>query len=389
MATLHLKKPTLYQKILILCILLLLGMAGVVLSGTLLPNAHQLKLPGEIQAHEVKVSSRLGGRVKSLPVHEGDIVKDGQLLAQLDGTDLSARIAEAKASLAQAEAQLHLLSRGADVSLLRKTQAGVQEAEQQLQIAVHGARPEEQSALKLKVNAAESQANEAKKSLGNAKKLLENGIISQQKYDSLQDAADASQSNLESMKLQLRLMQSGGRSEERKIAQAQLSAARAQYTQVAKGASSEEIHIAMANVDKARSELQALQAQQSEVNLLSPFAGTVSLLAVTQGELLPPGRPVLAILDYDHLWVDVYLPESQLSRLKPGQSVDVHAEAIKNSHFKGTIALINPKSEFMPNSGDNTDTEERTFRVKVNVAATDKQTNSRLYPGMKVTIGIP
>ncbi|HEY9746868.1 MAG TPA: efflux RND transporter periplasmic adaptor subunit, partial [Oculatellaceae cyanobacterium] len=339
-----------------------------------------------VQAREVKNGSRFGGRVKKILVQEGQQVQEGQLLIEFDDTDLQAKIADAKATLAQALAQEHLLAKGADIGLVRQASSAVQQAQERLKMVTSGARPEELAQAQAKVRAAEDQSRQAQQAFENAKVMLDEGIISKQKYDSLRDAANAAQASLDAAKANLKMMQAGGRPEERRIADAQLSAAKAQYAQLLRGARPEEASIASANVEKAKSALQALEAQLEEVQIRAPFAGHVSVIGVTEGELVAPGRPVVTILNYDNLWVDVYVPESKLSMVTLGDTVKVRAKSLQKTEFLGKVALINPKSEFVPNSGGNTNTEEQTFRVKVSLNPKDTTRRVSLYPGMKVEV---
>lgn len=360
--------------------------ASVAAFGYFWPAPQTMKLSGEVQSREIKNGSRFGGRVKQILVQEGQEVKAGQLLIVLDETDLKAKIADAKASLAQAMAQEHMLAQGADLGAIRQAGSSVQQAQQRFKMVAAGGRPEEISQLRNRVKLAEEQANQAQTAFENAKVMLDEGIISKQKYETMGTAADSARSTLEAARGNLRMAQSGGRPEERSIAGAQLTAARAQYSQILKGARPEEMSIASASVEKAKSALEAFEAQLNEVQIRAPFAGHVSVIGVTEGELVPPGRPVITVLDYGHLWTDVYVPESKLALVSLGESVKVRAKSLKNSEFQGRIALINPKSEFVPNSGGDTSTEEQTFRVKVNLDPKDIVRGISLYPGMKVEI---
>ncbi|HEY9688034.1 MAG TPA: efflux RND transporter periplasmic adaptor subunit [Coleofasciculaceae cyanobacterium] len=350
------------------------------------PAPATLTLSGEVQAREIKNGSRFGGRVNKLLVREGDEVKQGQLLILFDDTDLQAQISDARAALKQAIAQESLLAKGADIGQVRQAGSAVEQARERLKIVATGARSEEIAQAKSKVIAAETQSKQAQQTFENAKVMLEEGIISKQKYESLQEGLHVAEGNLQAAQASLRMLQSGGRPEEKKIATSQLSAARAQYGQVLKGARPEEVSIASANVEKARSTLSALEAQLDEVRIKAPFPGIVSVIGVTEGELVPPGRPVISILDYGHLWVDVYVPESKLAMVKPGGAVTVKAKSYKNSEFPGRVALINPKSEFIPVSGGDANSEESTFRVKIGVSGQDASGKTPLYPGMKVDV---
>lgn len=352
------------------------------------PSKKTFKLSGEVQAREFRNGSRFGGRVLKVLVKEGQLVKADQLLVTFDDTDLQAKIADARATLAQALAQEKLLAKGADLGQVRQAGAGVQQAQQRLKMVSEGARPEEVAQARSKVQIAENQLQQAQQAAHNAKTMLDEGIISHQKYDGLVNAAETAQSNLNAAKAALKMMETGGRPEEKQIASAQLSAAKAQYGQVLKGAQPEEMSIASANVEKARSNLKALEAQLSELQIKAPFAGFVSVVGVTPGELVPPGRSVITIIDYENLWTDVYMPESKLASLsiEPGESVYAETRGEQETRFSGKVALINPKSEFVPNSGGDSSTEESTFRIKVNVENKDLTGQKTLYPGMKVDV---
>jgi multidrug resistance efflux pump len=373
-------------KLVFISLLVLAAVAGVVAFGSLWPTSQTLKLSGEVQSREIKNASRFGGRVKRVLVHEGQQVQAGQLLIEFDDTDLQAKIADAKATLAQAMAQEHLLAKGADLGTVRQAGSAVQQAQERLKMVTGGARPEELVQGQAKVKAAEEQYRQAQQAFENAKVMLEEGIISRQKYDAMSDAVSASRASLDAARASLRLLQAGGRPEERKIADAQLSAAKAQYSQLLKGARPEEMSIASANVEKAKSALQALEAQLAEVQVRAPLSGHVSVIGVSEGELVAPGRPVITILDYNNLWTDVYVPESKLAMVSLGDTVKVRAKALKDAQFTGKVALINPKSEFVPNSGGDTSTEEQTFRVKLSLNPQDKTHRINLYPGMKVEV---
>ncbi|WP_373532750.1 HlyD family secretion protein [Vampirovibrio sp.] len=377
-----------YFKLVASVVVVVVLIAATVLFFNFWPAKPAFKLSGEVQAREFRNGSRFGGRVLKVLVQEGQMVKQGQPLVIFEGSDLDAKIADAKATLAQALAQEKLLAKGADIGQVRQAGAGVQQAQQRLKMLSSGGRPEEVAQAQSKVQIAENQLDQARKAVENAKTMLEEGIISRQKYESLTIAAETAQSNLNAANAALSLMKSGGRSEEKRIASAQLSAAKAQYGQLLEGAEPEEFSIASANVEKARSNLKALEAQLGELNIQAPSVGYVSVVAVTPGELVPAGRPVVTIIDYDRLWADVYMPESKLVALsiQPGAPVSVVTQSSKTTRFEGRVAVVNPKSEFVPNSGGDSSSEESTFRLKINIANKDVSGKTMLYPGMKVDV---
>ena len=347
---------------------------------------NKLELSGLVQAKEVKNASLFGGRVQDILVEEGANVKEGQALVKFDGISLTSKIDEAQAAVSQAKSKAQLLAEGADVSQLRQAQAQVAQAEERLRMLTNGARPEELAQVQAKLQAAQAQYESARKGWESAQTMLEEGIISQQKHTELHNAYNTALSNLNAAKASVQMAKTPARAEELRIAKAQLTAAQAQYDALAKGAKPEELTIAKESVNQAKSNLNALTGQLQEVTIKSPIAGIVSVISVSKGELVQPGRPVVSVIDYDNLWTDVYVPESKLSYVKVGQPVTVRAEAHPGKVFRGKVAVINPKGEFVPSSGGSNVSEESTFRVKVLVNNRDTQGDTPLLPGMKVDV---
>ncbi len=375
------------NKKLVFSIAILVLVLAIGLIFTWLGNANnRIELSGIVQAKEVKNASRFGGRIEKILVDEGQTVEKGQILITFDNIELSSKISEAKAALTQAQSKAELLAKGADSSELRQARAQVQQAEERLRILSSGARPEEIVQAESKVEVLQGQYENAKKAYENGKTMLSAGIISQQKMDELTSGYEAAKSGLDSSKAALKMLKTGARSEEVRIAKSQLASARAQYDKVTGGAKREELDIAYAAVEQAESLLNALQGQLREVELKSPISGVVSVISVSEGELVQPNRPVVSIIDYDALWTDVYVPESKLSFVKVGQKVTIKASAHPNAQFQGRVAMVNPKGEFVPSSGGANVSEESTFRVKVLVNNRDVTGQVPLYPGMKVDV---
>jgi len=348
-----------------------------------------LSLAGEVQAQEIRNASRLGGRVLKVWVHEGQPVKLGDPLIDFDDTELLSKIAAAEADLKEAQLQEKQIARGADIDSVRQANAGVSQAQQQVKLVDEGLRPQEVIQAKERFEALQLQAKQARDASLNAKTLLDNGIISKQKYDTIQQTAMTAQANADSAQAAFTMAKAGGRPEERSIARARLSAAKAQAQQIAKGASPEQVAISSANVDKAKSQLTALKAQLKEAHIKAPFSGSVSVVAVSPGELIAPGRPVINLIDIEHLWTDVFIPETRLLKLhiSPNDDVSIVPRADKTKIFNGKVLFVNPKSEFAP--GGESTTDEPNFRVKIEIQKAAVNGRQFLYPGMKVDVRFP
>jgi HlyD family secretion protein len=119
----------------------------------------------------------------------------------------------------------------------------------------------------------------------------------------------------------------------------------------------------------------------------APIDGTVSILNANLGELVPPGRPVVSLIDYRNLWADLYVPESKLDYINVGDSVPVTTPTYPKARFQGRVSFISPKSEFVPGATASTpSSEESYFRVKVTIENRDQSGRKQLQPGMKVNV---
>lgn len=366
-------------------LLVVMALAGIIY--TLWPKPEKLTFSGIVQAQEIKNGSRFGGRVLEVRVEEGETVKKGDALVVFDNAELRTKLEEARALLTQAEAKEGLLVGGPDTAERRQAQANVRQAEQRLRILAQGGLPEEVSQSQARLKQAETTFNQAKLAYDNADLMLREGIISQQKHQATVDDYLAAQKAYEAAQGGLQRVRQGARREEMEIARSQLSAAKAQYEQMLRGAKPGEVSIASADIDKARSAVEALEAEMEEMTVKAPLDGVVTVVAVHPGELVNPGQPVVAVIDYTHLWADLFLPESALDFARLDAPVDIHAPVFKKAKFTGKVVFVNPKSEFMPSgSGGATSREESSFRVKVSISARDRTGQRQLLPGMKVDV---
>ncbi len=372
------------KQIYILGFALLLCLGGVT-ALVLTPEKETLELKSFVQAREMKDASRFGGRVKEVLKKEGDDVQVGDVIVRFDDTELASKIAQAQAALIQAKAREALLNEGADASDIRQAYALVQQAEQNLQLLNSGGGAAISQA-EAQLTTAESTFVKAKAAYDSAPKMLAEGIISQQKYENILASFTEAESLIKASQAGLKQAKSGAREEQVKIAQSKLESARAQYQKLLKGAKKEEIDIAMAAIDQAQSQLTSLEAQFAETEVKAKLPGSISILSLVPGDLVLPGQRIVSIIDYRDLWTDVYVPENKLYIVQPGQEIEIKAPAFGKQVFKGRIASINPKSEFVPTGQSSLSTEETSFRVKVKINRLDGKQRKVLYPGMKVHV---
>jgi HlyD family secretion protein len=227
----------------------------------------------------------VGTTVKKLLVKEGDRVKKGQLLAQLDDADASSQAARALAMVRTAQA---------DASALR--------------------------------------------SGGNQEEVL---TLSSQLVKS-ENARDTAQRNLEALK---RLQQQGAASPgEIKQAEDQFAAAEADLKLIQQKQKDRYSQPEIAKVDAQKSEAQSAYAAAenilSQLNIRAPFEGVVYSLPVHQGAYVNPGDLVLQEADLSKVLVRAYVDEPDVGRLAPGQKIDLTWDAMPGRTWQGSVSSI-------------------------------------------------
>ncbi|MCF6284445.1 MAG: biotin/lipoyl-binding protein, partial [Candidatus Hydrogenedentes bacterium] len=168
-----------------------------------------ISVSGTIEARTATAGSRIGGRVIKVLVEEGDTVKKGDVLIQLDGAEARALLAAADAQIAARDALLAKLEAGATPEQLRQGEAAAQVAAAQLEMALKGARNQEIRAANAALDAALAQRTVARKEFERIENLLAKKVASQRQFDQAQAALDAAEAQYRGAKEQRDLVLSG------------------------------------------------------------------------------------------------------------------------------------------------------------------------------------
>ena len=287
-----------------------------------------LVLYGNVDIRQVSLAFDGSGRVAEMKVDEGDAVKTGLVLATLDTQTLTLQAEQAQA------------------------QIGVQQ--QNLLRLKNGARPQELAQARSSLSAAQAEAARAQKDLARLQGIADstNGRgISEQELDHARTAVQIANAQSAQQHEALRLTEIGPRKEDIAAAEAQLKASETQ--------------------------LALLQHQISQGQLVSPSDAVVRSRLLEPGDMATPQKPVYALAITEPKWVRVYVSESDLGKVKPGQSARVTTDSAPDKPVAGKIGYISSVAEFTPKS---VQTEElRTSLVyEVRVIVEDKDNVLRL-----------
>lgn len=345
-----------------------IGAAAMIKYFTSRAATDRIVLSGNIEADEIHIGSKVGGRIHEVLVREGQEVKAGDPLIRFEAYDLTARRADAEAAVAQAEANYQKLQNGFRPEEVAQARAQAEAAWMTLEEARNGPRRQEIEAARGQLEAANADYEVARATLARVEKLVRDGVQSKQDYDNARAAFDRASGNRDAAKQRLDLLLAGTRSEEVKRAERQYNEAAAAYQMMQRGSRKEDIAAARAQLERARAALQQIDTQLGELEVKAPADAFIEVLRVRPGDLINPSAPVATLVELNRLWVRVYVPEPELGHAQLGKDVTVKVDTYKNESFKGTIEQVASRGEFTPrNVQTRSEREHQVFAVRVRI----------------------
>lgn len=275
---------------------------------------------------EVPVSAKVGGRAMRVLVDNGQRVRAGQLLIQLETKEIQDHVNQAQAAVNGARQQ---------VALVRK-----------------GARPQERSQVENLTEQARQAFETAQNNLNRMKTLLAAGVISQQQFDTIKLNYDMAKTGYDNAKEQLSIVRVGARDEEKRMAEEGLN--------------------------QAEAALAFAREQLKNAAITAPISGVVSSRIIDPGTLVGTQMPfpLMTIVDDTAFELNADIPETDLSKVRVGQSVEIAVDAIPGKKYEGTVTDINPAASM----------GARTYTLKVMVRNSDGLMKSGMFARGNVTV---
>ncbi|MBP5975096.1 efflux RND transporter periplasmic adaptor subunit, partial [Brasilonema sp. CT11] len=301
----------------------------------------------------VNISPKNSGTLVQLYVEQGDKVTQGQIIAKMDSADIQARIAEARANLAQNQAQLDQVVAGNRPQEIAQAKARLAQAEAQLAQARAGNRPQEIAQAQAQVDAAQAKAKYTTEQLKRYQSLYQQGAEKKQLLDQAISEDNAAKASLLEAEKRLSLQQIGTRSEEISQKEATVAESRAALQLSQAGSRPEEIAQRKAAVGAAQAKLKTEQVNLDNTIIRAPFSGVVTQKYANVGAYVTPttsasssasatSSSVVAVAR--GLEVLASVPEADIGRIKQGQQVEIVADAYPDQVFKGHVRLIAPEA---------------------------------------------
>lgn len=348
--------------------LIAIGVLAAVLLGLLAYSQQRherLKVSGFVEAYEIRVGSRIGGRVANVHVQEGDRVRRGAALVELEPFDLQNRLAESRGLLEQRRADLEKLTRG------NRPEEILQAHERYLQLTAvlkklkNGPREQEIKAAEADVEQAEAQVTLARQHHQRAEELRAKQAISQEELDQRVSELRVAQATQDARQEQLELLQAGTRPEDIEEAEARLREAEQAWKLMQAGFRAEDQAQAASAVAAAEASLAAIETQLAELSITAPVDGLIEAVELRPGDLVGANTPAISLMDTTALWIRAYVPENHLN-LAVGQKLAITVDSFPGRSFQGHVSFISRQAEFTPgNVQTPEDRSKQVFRVKV------------------------
>jgi HlyD family secretion protein len=260
------------------------------------PRSNDLILIGTVDANQVIVSPQIAGRLVKLLVDEGSRVKQGDLIAVLDPAELQAEERAAAATIDSLK------------SKVAETQSTLQATQGSTSSGVANAQARLQSA-RAQLLQAQATLDRTQSDSRRTIELAKQGVASDQERVQAETNLAAQQAVVQSLKDQVT------------AAEADLNTAVANTHQA---------HAAQSTVESTRAQLANAESmrKQSQVRLdyakvYAPVAGTVSVRAAREGEVLNTGQPIVTIVDFGDTWVRAAIPETDADHIGIGDTLRV------------------------------------------------------------------
>ena len=303
---------------------------------------------GRIEAKLSDASAKEPLRVQKVLVDEGDLVKPGQVLVQLDTSTLDEELAKNQAAVASAKeefaaANAAIAEANADIATANADIAGAK-----ADVASANATIEQQQG---EVQLAQTEADRQ------ARMLAENAT-SKAVYDVRQTAVVTTKATLKGVQAREVAAQARVGAAQSKEGAAE---ARAATAQARSAAAQQQIGVAQGQVEVTKSRIK-------DATLVSPVTGRVLYRLVEPGEVLGPGGKALTLVDLSDVYMEIFLPSDQAARLKTGAPARITVDYEPNQAAAGYVSFVSPEAQFTPKQVETkSEREKLMFRVKIQI----------------------
>lgn len=324
-------------------------------------QAHETTDDAQVERNMSPVIPRVGGYLSKVYVSDNDLVKKGDTLFVIDNSDYLIKVQEAEANLlaAQGSYQVALADVTASNANVSISDANIQSNVQSIEVA--------------KINAKQA-ANDYQRFAN----LYKNHSITKQQYEQALTAKLTAEKQVEVLKQQ------------EKASSSQKNAVISK-TDVA----SKQTEVAKANVERAQANLEAAKLNLSYTVVLASVDGQVSNIKIQPGQMINPGTTLFYIADSKETWVVANFKETQLNKMRVGQTVEIKFDAYPDTKFEGVVNSFSPATgsrfSLLPPDNATGNFVKTVQRVPVKILLTKENSPEAialLRPGMNADVDV-
>jgi len=319
-----------------------------------------LTASGTLEARNISIGSKVGGRITRVLVREGDHVEPNQLLVVFDSAELEGQLLQAQGRVEAARANLAKMLRGSRPEEIAEANA-----------ASEGYREAELAQAQADVERARTEEANAERELKRTEILTASGATSQQSLDNARDRAQAAHALV------------AAQTNAVAAAEGRLKAAQAVADKTQRGFRTEDIAAARAEMTLAEGQLKEAEARWAEREVRAPAAAVVETMDLRPGDLLPANSPVAQLLEADQLYLMVYVPETQIGSVQIGKAAQIQIDTFPGQTFKAHVEQIRQQSEFLPR---NVQTKEERVHQVIGVKLRVENRDNLLRAGVSVDV---
>ncbi|MBX3111846.1 MAG: efflux RND transporter periplasmic adaptor subunit [Fimbriimonadaceae bacterium] len=349
-----------------------------------------LSLTGQITTSEdVTVGAKNAGRIVAVYVKDGDQVSAGQAIAVQETADARARLSQAQAGVNSARANLEQakIDRATaptrTSAAVRASQSRVAQARQQLAKLLNGAREEDRRTAEIAVDRAKSDLELADKNLARQRNLYKEGAVALTDVETAENKQANAMAAYKSALEQLRLARDASRPEDVAAARESLRQAEEQLksdqaTKQSDPVYEQRVQAAQANYQSALDALTLARQALADMTLHAPVSGRISGRPLQPGTYAGPGTAVAHVVGSGGAYFDAQVPEVDVSKIKPGQQVDVTVTAAGSAVFAGTVRSLDPLASSVG----------RVFSARIELADPANSLKPGMYASGRLLLGI-
>jgi len=376
--------------ILIVFLILLLGVGVLVYWGQRKERIAELYYSGTIEATQANLAFQVSGRVSAVFFDEGQAVEKNQLLAVLEQEEFNARREQARSDWIRSQENLKQLETLLEINRkvlpaeVERAEASVKALQSQFAELEAGYRTQEVERARLAFEEARFTMEEARKDKIRYDRLFERKIIAERDKDTTDLKYETALKEYGRAKQAYELLKEGYRKESIETARSKLSEGQAVLKQARESlkkieATESEVKAAEAQVLSAQAALELANILLKHTELRSPFKGILVSRNVEPGEVVSPGQEVLSLADLSKVDLKVFVDETEIGKIRPGQMVEVKIDTFPSKTYSGHISFISPEGEFTPKI---IQTHKERVKLVYLVKVTIPNPNLELKPGM-------